>query len=311
MALDRLGRRGKPLGSRQTGRLQGPRHDHRRAPGEQVRPGHRARGCPAGQRLPDQDRVDRPRGIGREGGRRHRRAGPAAGGDEDVGRHAQPSRRRRRTSPRPSSTRPSISPSPARTFGPPSTPSRRRRSPRSRRSSRRRASSARRRSTTRRRSARSSSRSATSTPRPSRRSPRCRRSAPTSASSRTTSRTSRTSWASFTDQGAIGRHGDLRSRVERQEEGRRLAVERVGSDRRDAARSLADGIADLHQRGRRPEDRRRPEGGDHARRRSDEEARGHGHADRQRRRAAPEPGLQGVRGEGRASPRPTRRCAPA
>ena len=52
---------------------------------------------------------------------------------------------------------------------------------------------------------------------------------------------------SFTIKAPGAGHGDLRPRVERQEEGRRLAVERVGPDRRDAAGSRADGVADLHQ----------------------------------------------------------------
>ena len=52
------------------------------------------------------------------------------------------------------------------------------------------------------------------------------------------------------------RDGDLRARVERQEEGRRFAVERVGVDGRHAAGSHADGVGHLRQRSGRPEARR-------------------------------------------------------
>ena len=50
-------------------------------------------------------------------------------------------------------------------------------------------------------------------------------------------------------------------------------VNAVGPDRRDAARPHADGVDHLRQRDRRPEDRRRPEGDDLARLRPDQEAR--------------------------------------
>ena len=62
------------------------------------------------------------------------------------------------------------------------------------------------------------------------------------------------------DQRAVARHGDLRSRMERKEKGRRLAVEHVGSDRGDAARPHADGVADVRERGRRAEAARRSAG---------------------------------------------------
>ena len=142
----------------------------------------------------------------------------------------------------------------ARTCAPPSTGSRRRSSRRIRRSTRRRRSSARPRSTTRRRSARSTSPSGISTRRPSRPSPRWPSRGADLGASRTISRWCRTrSPASRSTRRR--RDGHLRSRVERQEEGRRLAVEHVGSDRRDAARSHADGVADVRQRSRRAEAR--------------------------------------------------------
>ena len=147
---------------------------------------------------------------------------------------------------------------------------------RSRRSTRRRRSSGRPRSTTRRRSARSSSRSAT-------------------CSTKT-----KQAVAKMSSVGAdLGRQQnnlknlqDVRDQLHgrapapgmviyvREWNGKKKGVgshvERLGADRRHAARPHADGVADLRQRGRRPEARRRPEGADLARRRSDEEARRHG-----------------------------------
>src|SRR6185503_16200059 len=85
------------------------------------------------------------------------------------------------------------------------------------------------------------------------------------------------------DQRAVARHGHLRARMERQEEGRRLAVEHLGPDGRHAARPLADGIADLRERSRRAEARRGPVRRHLARRRSDEEAERQGHRGREHR----------------------------
>ena len=95
-------------GASEEGRLQGRRHDHRRAARAQVRadPGPE---LDAGADLPDQDHVDRPGRDGREGGRRDRRARSRAGRHAPRRASRSTSRRRRRSSPTRRSTRRSTS----------------------------------------------------------------------------------------------------------------------------------------------------------------------------------------------------------
>ena len=221
----------------------------------QVRPDHRTGAGAGGQRLSDEDHVDRSGRNGRERRRRDRRARSRAGRDASHRRDARPPEGAGRVHERA-----------ARLDAQPRavargrahrrvSRSRKRSSRRSRRSTRRRRSSVRPRSTTRRRS-------------------RALEQSKRNLDTKTKQAVAKMSSvgadlgrqqnklkmvqeviAQLHHQGAVVRHGDLRSRVERQEEGRRLAVERVGPDRRDAARPHADGVADVRQRSRRAEDR--------------------------------------------------------
>ena len=238
-------------GSGQAGQLQGPRHDHRRAARAQVRPdpGTELAGRPG---LPDQDHVDRSRGNGRERRRQDRRARSRAGGDATQRRDARPSEgaggvherlaglhaepgavaredvrtaeyalEEKKLAKEQAQVRGADDQAPGRD---------------------------------RLREGAARARAVEAQPRHEDQAGRREDVAVAGADlgrQQNNLKMVQDVIDGFTIKAPSSGHGDLRSRMERQEEGRRLAVERVGSDRRDAARSLADGVADVRQRSRR------------------------------------------------------------